>query len=138
MTGMIMDARQPFDDAGDARQSPEIRAIAVSPRSLAQSPLDPPLLGRIQFRLTAGPASASQRLDSAPLPLFVPPTDALSAHLELSSNRRQDQLTRREQMRGALAPLLQSLKISPRTILSSHTISIRSLFQIVTILCEAQ
>jgi hypothetical protein len=138
MPRVIVDAGQPFDDHGDARQSPEIGAIAMSPRSLAQSLLDPPLLGRIQFRFTAGPAGASQRLGSAPLPLFVPPTDALSAHLEVSSNRRQDQLTGREQARGALAPLLQSPKISPRTILSSHTTSIRSLSAIVTILCEAQ
>jgi len=138
MTRMKTDARQPFDDTGDARQSPEIRAITVCLRSLAQSPLDSPQLGRTQFRFTAGPAGALQLLDSAALPLFVPPTDALSAHLEASSNRRRDQLTGREQAGGPLAPLLQSLKISSRTILSSHTLSIRPCSANVTILCETQ
>jgi hypothetical protein len=138
MTRMIMDARQPFDDASDARQSPEIRVKTVSPRALAQSPLDPLPLGRTQFRLPAGPAGAAQGFGPAPLPLFVPPTDALAAHLEVSSNGGQDPLPRREQARGTLAPLFQSPKISPWTIGSSHTISIYLGSVLVTILCEAQ
>jgi len=138
MTRVIMDAGQPFDDDGDARQGPEIRAVAVSPRSLAQGPLDVSQLRRAQLRLTAGPAGASQRGGPAPLPFFVPPTYALAAYLEVSSNGGQDQLARREQARGALSPLLQSLKISPWTIMSMHTISIHSSSAIVTIFCEVQ
>ena len=138
MARVIMDAGQPFDDRSDARQGPEIRAVPVSPRSLAQGPLDASQLRRAQLRLTAGPAGALQRGCPAPFPLFVPPTDALAAHLQVSSNGGQDQPAGREQARGALPPLLKSLKISPWTILSMHTISIHSSSANVTILCEVQ
>lgn len=138
MARVIMNAGQPFDDRSDARQGPEIRAVSVSPRSFAQGPLDASQLRRAQLRLTAGPAGASQRGSSAPLPLFVPPTDALAAHLQVSSNGRRDQPARREQACGALSPLFQNLKISPWTIMSMHTISIHSSSAIVTILCEVQ
>lgn len=138
MTRVIMDAGQPFDDHGDARQSPEIRAVSVSPRSLAQGPLDASPLRRAQLRLTAGPPGASQRRSPAPLPFFVPPTDALAAHLQVSSNGGRDQSVGREQARGSFSPLLQSPKISPWTILSMHTISIHSSSANVTILCEVQ
>lgn len=138
MTRVIMDAGQTFDDHGDARQSPEIGAIPVSPRSLAQGPLDLLQLRRAQFRLTAGPARASQRGGPAPLPLFVPSTDALATHLKVSSDGGPHHLARREQARGALSPLLKSLKISPWTILSMHTKSIHLSPAIITILCETQ
>jgi len=138
MTRVIMDAGQPFDDQSDARQSPEIRAVSVSPRSLAQGQLDAPPLCRAKFRLTAGPAGASQCGGPAPLPLFVPTTDALTAHLEVSGNGSQDHLACCEHTRGALSPLFQSLKISPWTILSMHTYSIHSSSANVTILCEVQ
>ena len=86
MARMIVDARQPFDDAGDARQIPEIRVKTVSSRALAQSPLDPLALDQTQFRLTASPAGTAQGRGPASLPLFVPPTDTLATHLEVSSN----------------------------------------------------
>jgi len=138
MARVIMYTGQPFDDRSDARQGPEIRAVAMSPRSLAQGPLDASQLRRAQLRLPADPAGASQRGGPASLPLCVPPTDALAAHLQMSSNGRQDQPARREQACGVLSPLLQSLKISPWTIMSIHTISIHSSPAIVTILCEIQ
>lgn len=138
MTRVIMDAGQPFDDRSDARQGPEIRTVPVSPRSLAQGPLDASQLRRAQLRLTAGPAGALQRGCPAPFPLFVPPTDALTAHLEVSGNGSQDHLACCEHTRGALSPLFQSLKISPWTILSMHTYSIHSSSANVTILCEVQ
>ncbi|MGB8953399.1 MAG: hypothetical protein WCC06_12130 [Candidatus Aminicenantales bacterium] len=119
-----MNAGQSLDDHGNARQSPEIRAISLGPRSLAQGPLDTLALRGAQFRLTAGPAGALQCSGPAALPLFVPSTDALSAYLKVSSYGGQDQLARREQPRGTLSTLLQSLKISSRMIWTMHTISI--------------
>lgn len=136
MTRVVMDAGQSFHDRGDTRQSPEIRAISMGLRSLAQGPFDAPPLRCAQFWLTAGPARTSQGRLPAPLPLFVPSTDALSAYLKASSHGSLDQLARGEQPRGALSPLLQSLKISPWMIWSMHTISIYSSSRFVTILCE--
>ena len=136
MARVIMNAGQSFDDGRDARQSPEIRAVSVSPRPLAQGLLNAAPLPSAQSRLPAGPTGASQRRGPALLPFFVPPTDALAAHLQASSNGGQNELARRKQTCGAFSPLPQSLKISPCTILSRHTISIYSSSIIVTILCE--
>lgn len=136
MAWVIMNAGQSFDDRRDARQSPEIRTVSVSPGSLAQGPLNAAPLPSVQSWLPAGPAGASQRRGPALLPFFVPPTGALTAHLEASSNGGQDQLARRKKTRSAFSPLFQSPKIPPCTILSMHTTSIYSSLGIVTILCE--
>jgi hypothetical protein len=136
MARVITNAGQSFDDGRDAGQSPEIRAVSVSPRSLAQGPLNMAPLAPAQSWLPAGSAGASQRRGPALIPFFVPPTDALAAHLEAPSNGGQDELARCKKTSGAFSPLLQSLEISPCTILSMHTISIYSFSGNVTILCE--
>lgn len=133
-----MDARQAFDNVGDAGQSPEVRGVAVSWRSLPQSPIDPSPLGQTQLGFASGPAGGPQGVVPSALPHLVPPTDALPADVEAPSYLREDQLTRREQACGLFSPLFQSAKIPPWTVVSSHTISIRSMPPIVTILCEAQ
>jgi hypothetical protein len=138
MTRVVMDARQSFNDRGGTRQSPEIRTVSMGLRSLAQGPFDEPPLPGAQFRLTAGPARTSQCSGPAPLPLFVPSTDALSAHLKASSNGSQDPLARGEHPHGAPSPLFQSPKISPWMIWRMHAISIHPSSGFVTILCEVQ
>ena len=138
MARVIMNAGQSFDDRRNARQSPEIRAVSVSPRSLAQGSIDAAPLLLVQPWLSAGPAGASQRRRPACLPFFIPPADALAAHLEPSSNRGQDELALGKKTCGLFSPLIQSLKISPGTILSTHAHSIRLSLGIVTILCEVQ
>ena len=136
MTRVVMDAGQSFNDRGDTRQSPEIGAVSMGLRSLAQGQFDAPPLRGAQFRLTAGPTRTSQCSSPAPLPLFVPSTDALSAYLKASSNGSQDQFARGEHPRGALSALFQSPKISPWMIWSMHAISILTSSRFVTILCE--
>jgi hypothetical protein len=138
MARVIRNAGQPSDDRGDARKSPKIRAVTVSPGALAQGFFNTPQLGGIQFRLTAGSASASQRFYPVALPLFIPPTHTLAADLELSGNGGQDQLARREQAGGMFSPLFQSLKISSWTILSRHAQNIHQKPVNVTLLCEPQ
>lgn len=136
MARMIMNARQPFDDRRDARQSPDIRAVSVSTRSLAQSPLNPLPLLPAQPGLPAGP---SQRCGSALLPGPVPPADALAAHLQVPRNGGQDDLACRKKTCSTFSPLLQSSKIPPCPVLSMHDISTYPNFSNCHyIICEAQ
>lgn len=138
VTRMITNARQAFNNAGDARESPEIRAKSVSSCPLPQRLIELPPLDRTQPWFSAGPAGGPQSFVPSALPLLVPPTDALSADLEAAGSRRVDRLTSCEQARGAFSPLLQSSKISPGTILGSHALGIRLFSANVTILCEVQ
>lgn len=141
MARVIAYARQPFNNNGDTRQSPEIRAETIGLRSLVQGLLDASQLMGTQLRLSARTAGAPQCGSPSLLPLFVPATDALTTDLQLSSNGCQYQLTRSEQSRRPPPSLFKSFEIPPWMMWMMwivHACIIHTSTGNVTLFCETQ
>jgi hypothetical protein len=138
MPGVIMHTRQTFDEDRDPWQGPQIRAEPLgscSPSQLTLQTLNPL---RIKSWLATSPTCASQFVDPAPLPLFVPPANTLAADAQLSSDGGQDQFTSCKQAGRLLAPFLQCCEIPPWTNSIRHAHIIRAAGTLVTLLCEVQ
>jgi hypothetical protein len=112
MARMILHAGQSLDHRRHARQCPEIGLEAVGAGALAQRGVEVLQLSPIQPGFAARAARASQSPKAPAPPLFMPPADALTAHLQSSSDGCQDQLATCEQPSSLFAPLLQRLKVT--------------------------
>lgn len=51
MTGVVGNAREPLDHRRDPRQGPEVRRKPMRASALAECPIDPLEVSRVQFRL---------------------------------------------------------------------------------------
>ncbi len=116
---MVSHSGQSLDQSGHSRQRPQIGAISLRPRPLAQSPVHHFQLLAVQLWLAASTAGSSQRSHAAPPPLSVPAAYALAAHSEGPGHRRQN-LTGAEQLGGLLASIFEGLEISSRRHASLH------------------
>jgi hypothetical protein len=136
MTGMVTDAGHALDHQRNPRQRPEIRVKAVRPRTSPQRLLHLLKLPGIEPRLAACPAGAVKGADASALPLGVPPAHTLPAHLELTSDRGQNQLAGSKQAASLFAAVFELLKIAAGTNVYGHASSIHEHANYVTILCE--
>jgi hypothetical protein len=112
MTGMILHARQPFDECRDARQGPQIRAEAVLLGTPEQFALDTRELPRIEPRLPAQPARRFQPLPAALAPGVIPPMRRLPTDRETPHDRGL-RLALREQPRGLEPARFQRGNVPP-------------------------
>jgi len=138
MTGMVVDAGHALDHQRHPRQRPEIRLKAVRPRTFPQRLLHLLKLPGIEPRFAACPAGAAKGADAATPPLDVPPAHTLPAHLQLASDRGQDQLAGSKQTAGLFAAVFELLKIAAGTNMCGHASSIHEHANCVTVLCEIQ
>jgi hypothetical protein len=138
MARVILHARQPLDDASDARQGPEVRAEPMRARPLAQGRFDPGQLLRRQSRPPAGAARRPQRWASPPAPRAVPAHDALAAGAQAPSDGALRLSARGKQPRGLLATNFQSVEIPPWPLTSWHALIVRRERWRVTVLREIQ
>jgi hypothetical protein len=138
MTGVIMHARETFDENRDPRQGPQIRIETMGPRSLAQLAVQTLSLPSVESRLAPSPTCASQSEDAPSLPLFIPSADTLATYSQSSRNFGHNQFPSSKQAGRLLAPLLQCRKIPPCTKFSRHAHIICVAATFVTLLCEIQ
>lgn len=138
MARMILHAGQSLDHRRHARQCPEIGLEAVGSWALAQRCVEVLQLSPIHPGLAARAARTSQSLKPPALPLFIPPADALTAHVQSSSDARQDRLATCEQPSGLSPPLLQRLKVTSGREMRLHAYILRLDSAVVTVICETQ
>lgn len=112
-------SRDPFNDRGDPRQSPQIRAETMLPSALTQGRVHPPQLAGAEPWLAPRPARGTQPRQALGFPLPVPAANTLPAGLQLASNRGL-RLPFGEQVRRLLAPVLQTREITRLFPVSHH------------------
>jgi len=120
MSRVIVHPSQSLDNNCYPRECPQICAKTVGPCSLPQCHLDTSQLLSFQLRFATRSARASQCAAAATLPLLIPTAYALPAHLQFSSNPRQDHLACHEQSSRSLPPLPHGLEIPPLSNVSFH------------------
>ncbi len=126
MSGMEMDARQPFDDLGYSLQCPQVCAESVGTCPFPKFPIDQLQLRGIQLGLPASTASPLHGCQAALSPCFVPAAGALAAHPKYVGDCSLLQPFL-EHASGSPPPLLELEEISSRPFTSFHAAIIHEL-----------
>jgi len=86
MVGMVLDARQPFDDGGHAASGPELGAKVVGFRTLLKGAFQLAEILVSETRPAPRAASPFERPGAVVLPGAVPPADRLPVDPELAGD----------------------------------------------------
>jgi hypothetical protein len=111
MSRVIANTTQTLDHNRYAGKSPQIGVKPVGLCSPSQGLLDTSQLLRFQLRFPACSTSASQCPTATPLPLLVPATYALAAHLQFVGNPCQNHLASGEHSSRSLPPMCHRSEI---------------------------
>jgi hypothetical protein len=120
MSRVIVNTAQTLDNNRYAGKGPQIGVKPVSLCSHSQCLLDPAQLLRFHLRFPTCSTSASQGTTATPLPLAVPATYALAAHLQFVGNPRQNQLASGEHSSRSLSSICHCLEIPTLPNVSFH------------------
>jgi hypothetical protein len=103
MTGMIVLARESFDQGCDSGQGPYIGLKTVRPRPSAQRLVELLQVFGLEPRFPSGATGSTQSRGTASFPLAIPATYILPAYLQFTSYLRQGSCARLEVPRGSFA-----------------------------------
>jgi hypothetical protein len=110
MARVVPHPSEPLDECRHARQRPQLRGKAMSPRALEQRRFDPRELRRLEPRLAPRPARCLQSCAAFVLPDVKPAVGSGPRRAQCAGDRRL-RFAAREQPRGFVPTRFQRSKI---------------------------